>query len=70
MLANLLSILLAFFGWIFRRRTQGEKVIDTIIDERNDALEKVRKADETLYRVEHDPDYRDWMYRKYKREGD
>jgi len=57
MLTNLLSLLLAFLSGFFRRKEQGEKAIETVIKERESALESVREANDTRARIERDPDY-------------
>lgn len=57
MLTNLLSLFLAFLSGFFHRKEQGEKAIETVIKERESALESVKEANDTRARIANDPDY-------------
>lgn len=70
MWGSIFSFILLFFTSIFKRKAQGEKAIDTVVKEREKALESVKNANEVRDKLVNDPDYRDWMYRKYKRKDD
>lgn len=70
MLTNLLSLFLAFLSGFFHRKEQGEKAIETVIKERESALESVKEANDTRDRIANDPDYREVLIHHYSRKDD
>lgn len=55
---------------LFGGKTTEQKAVDTIIAEREEALDKVKEANKAADRFRTDPDYRDVLYEHYRRKDD
>jgi len=55
---------------LFGGKTTEQKAVDTIIEERNEALDNVKKANKAADRFRNDPDYRNVLYEHYQRKDD
>jgi len=51
-------------------KTTEQKAVDTIIAEREEALDKVKEANKAADRFRTDPDYRNVLYEHYQRKDD
>lgn len=65
------AVIIGFFAGFIRKflvkKEQGEKAIETVIEDRNEALKSVEEANEIRNRVINDPDYADVVQQHFMR---
>lgn len=65
------AVIIGFFAGFIRRflakKEQGEKAIETVISEREAALDNVKKANDTRARIERDDAYADVIRMHFER---